>query len=177
MHGSYYQSPHHLAAAAVSLSAVWQYSEVLYDFHHRLGGEVELWIMDHCSQGLSGVWSQHERRGWCANFQHYVRDTEYFVKSVVLAGSASGGRPKVPLHLFCHSMGGLIGSHVVVANPGLFDKIVLSAPMLDVHPPAGLPAQVLRVAAFFLDRVLGACSLESRAALSHRHYSPRTQNL
>jgi len=70
----------------------------------------------------------------------------------VLKGKSKG---KKPLWLFGHSMGGLVSSHMVARNPGLFDKVTLSAPMLDVYGLEGVPSPILRFVAFFGDVILG----------------------
>jgi len=31
-----------------------KYQEVFYDFYHKLDGKVNIYAMDHCSQGISG---------------------------------------------------------------------------------------------------------------------------
>ena len=49
----------------------------------------------------------------------------------------------MPLNLFCHSMGGGIGAAVLERYPTLFDKAVLSAPM--IAPATGMPLGVARV--------------------------------
>ena len=49
----------------------------------------------------------------------------------------------MPLNLFCHSMGGGIGALVLERYPTLFDKAVLSAPM--IAPATGMPLGVARV--------------------------------
>ena len=49
----------------------------------------------------------------------------------------------MPLNLFCHSMGGGIGALVLEQYPTLFDKAVLSAPM--IAPATGMPLGVARV--------------------------------
>ena len=51
----------------------------------------------------------------------------------------------MPLNLFCHSMGGGIGALVLEQYPTLFDKAVLSAPM--IAPATGMPLGVARVLA------------------------------
>jgi lysophospholipase len=55
-------------------------------------------------------------------FEEYVQDLECFVKDVV---------PKdLPLYLFAHSMGGAVAAMFMEAHPDLFEKAVLSSPMI-----------------------------------------------
>ena len=69
------------------------------------------------------------------------------VLQAVLAGVAEAIGQQyaagMPLNLFCHSMGGGIGAAVLERYPTLFDKAVLSAPM--VAPATGMPLGVARV--------------------------------
>lgn len=127
-----------------------KYQEVFYDFYQMFDGKINIFAMDHCSQGISGRWSPHVDRGWVADFAHYVDDAEYFVKDVVLNGKKKG---KQPLWLLAHSMGGLVATNTISRMPGVFDKVVLSAPMFDVYGLEGVPSPILRFVAFVGDKV------------------------
>ena len=48
-----------------------------------------------------------------------------------------------PMYLYCHSMGGGIGAAALERYPSLFDKAVLSAPM--IAPVVGMPTWVARI--------------------------------
>eukprot|EP00520_Triparma_pacifica_P015683 CAMPEP_0118637164 /NCGR_PEP_ID=MMETSP0785-20121206/3008_1 /TAXON_ID=91992 /ORGANISM="Bolidomonas pacifica, Strain CCMP 1866" /LENGTH=356 /DNA_ID=CAMNT_0006528335 /DNA_START=29 /DNA_END=1096 /DNA_ORIENTATION=+ len=130
-----------------------KYQEVFYDLYEEFGGKVNIYAMDHCSQGISGRWSPHIDRGWVGDFGHYVDDAEHFVHDVVLKGKEKGKSQQ--FWLLAHSMGGLVAAHCVSRNPGLFDKIILSAPMFDVFGLEGVPSPILRFVAFVGDTLLG----------------------
>ena len=62
---------------------------------------------------------------WIDDWRRYVADFAAFADTV--------GREYAcgePLNLYCHSMGGGIGAAVMEHYPSLFDKAVLSAPMI-----------------------------------------------
>ena len=59
------------------------------------------------------------------HFRDYERDLVYFTENLVKPASHD-----LPLYLYCHSMGGCIGAEVIEDNQHLFDKAVLSSPML-----------------------------------------------
>ena len=60
-----------------------------------------------------------------------------------------------PLNLYCHSMGGGIGASVLETHPTLFDKAVLSCPM--IAPVTGMPNWLASVLAGAMCRLgLGA---------------------
>jgi len=50
-------------------------------------------------------------------------------------------------------MGGLVTTHFTAQNPGLIDRLILSAPMLDVRGLDGVPMIVLRTLAFVMNAV------------------------
>lgn len=64
-------------------------------------------------------------------FETYVKDLYAFVKNTV--------KPAVPadqpLYLYAHSMGGAIAAQFLQTYPGVFDKAVLSAPMIQAQMP------------------------------------------
>ena len=130
-----------------------KYQEVFYDIHEAFNGKINIHCMDHCSQGLSGRWCSHQDRGWVSDFMDYVKDVEFFTKNVILPTN-----PKTtnsPLWILAHSMGGLVSSYVVERNPGLYEKVIFSAPMFDVAGLPGVPIQALRALAFVGTTFLG----------------------
>ena len=65
-------------------------------------------------------------------FDEYVRDMEIIVRQRLSA------MPK-PWRLFAHSMGGAVSSLFLERNPGVFDRVVLCAPMIAPNL-SGVPA-------------------------------------
>ena len=75
---------------------------------------------------------------WIDDWRRYVADLAGFAETIGQQYAAG-----MPLNLFCHSMGGGIGALVLEQYPTLFDKAVLSAPM--IAPATGMPLGVARV--------------------------------
>ena len=75
---------------------------------------------------------------WIDDWQRYVADLAGFAETIGQQYAAG-----MPLNLFCHSMGGGIGAALLERYPALFDKAVLSAPM--IAPATGMPLVLARV--------------------------------
>lgn len=77
---------------------------------------------------------------WIDDWHRYVADLALFAKTVGrdLAGDQ-------PLFLFAHSMGGGIGAATLEAYPDLFDRAVLSSPMIEAR--TGMPLWLGRAVA------------------------------
>ena len=58
-------------------------------------------------------------------FHDYVLDLVHLIEKRVKPAAGM-----LPVYLYCHSMGGCIGAWTIEEYPGLFDKAVLSSPML-----------------------------------------------
>lgn len=58
-------------------------------------------------------------------FDDYVRDLQHLTETRIKPASGD-----LPLYLFCHSMGGCVGVRLLETCPELFQKAVLSSPML-----------------------------------------------
>lgn len=84
---------------------------------------------------------------WIDDWRRYVADLVRFSQDVGQRYADSR-----PLNLFSHSMGGGIGAAVIERYPTLFDKAVLSSPM--IVPSAGMPIWLARAAVSAAD-VLG----------------------
>ena len=101
-------------------------------------------ILDWRGQGLSERGLANARKGHVYDFSEYDRDLEAFVKDVVL--------PDCPPPLFAlgHSMGAAVLIRSAQHGRRWFDRIVLSAPMIDLSGRAGskvarTTTQVLRL--------------------------------
>jgi lysophospholipase len=91
-------------------------------------------IVEHRGHGLSLRESDDPDVVSIDDWRHYVTD---FVGAVHQARERFDFAGS-PLHLFAHSLGGAIGAAVLEEEPGLFDKAVLSSPMMT--PKTGMPA-------------------------------------
>lgn len=95
-------------------------------------------VLDHRGHGKSARDVDGRCLVWIDDWRRYVADFAGFASSV--GQRYANGQP---LNLFCHSMGGGIGAAVLEQYPTLFDKAVLSAPM--IAPQTGMPLWLARV--------------------------------
>ncbi len=84
-----------------------------------------VFALDHRGHGRSvrqvpELWLTHVER-----FEDYVIDFVDFVRNVVIPVD-----PALPRYLYAHSMGGAIGARILQTTPDLFQKAVLTAPMI-----------------------------------------------
>ena len=68
-------------------------------------------------------------------FEDYVEDLQTFVTTVV-----KPAYPDLPLYVYAHSMGGAITVQHLQTYPGVFERAILSAPMIMPHMPLPIPA-------------------------------------
>lgn len=99
--------------------------------------------LDWRGQGMSDRLLRHPRKGHVDDFRSYARDLDAFIKQVAL--------PDTPQPHFGlgHSMGGCILFHAVLRDPRLFDRVVTTAPMLELGD-LGMPHRFARGLASFL---------------------------
>ena len=102
-----------------------KYKEVVYDLYQN---GYSVFIHDHRGQGLSARMNKNQHVGYVASFADYVTDFKQFIDQVV--DKHSQHKP----HLLCHSMGGAIGTLMILRYPQLFVKVAFSAPMFGIQP-------------------------------------------
>jgi lysophospholipase len=100
-----------------------KYAEFIYDLR-TLG--FSIYILDHRGQGESGF-VQGVKIHYVQKFSDYVEDLDTFIRAVVKV------KPHPKLFLIGHSMGGAIGTLYAAEYPGIFDGLILSAPMFDMN--------------------------------------------
>ncbi|MGL5930580.1 MAG: alpha/beta fold hydrolase [Dermatophilaceae bacterium] len=88
-------------------------------------------MVEHVGQGGSGHLGEHPDAVHIDDFAIHLRAAEHVVVST-----------QGTLHLLAHSMGGLIGAHLVARHPGRFVGAVFTAPMWRFG--AGSPLPVVR---------------------------------
>jgi lysophospholipase len=112
-----------------------KYFETVRDLRDR-GFAVAM--IDWRGQGLSSRRLRDPRKGYVRDFGDYEIDVETFVQQVVLPDCPP------PHFALAHSMGGAVMLRVAYAGKRWFDRMVLSAPMIDLPGRAtSLPARVL----------------------------------
>jgi lysophospholipase len=102
-----------------------KYKEVIYDLYQN---GYSVFIHDHRGQGLSARMLTNTHLGYVQDFSDYVTDFKMFVDQVV--DKHSQHKP----HLLCHSMGGAIGTLMILRYPQLFVNVAFSAPMFGIRP-------------------------------------------
>jgi lysophospholipase len=83
-------------------------------------------MIDWRGQGHSSRQLRDPRKGYVRNFSDFETDVETFVQQVVLPDCPP------PYFALAHSMGGAVMLRVAHAGKRWFDRIVLSAPMIDL---------------------------------------------
>ncbi|RSX52223.1 lysophospholipase L2 [Bifidobacterium goeldii] len=106
-----------------------KYAEMVWYF--LLAG-YSVCVFEHRGHGYSARDVANPSLVWIDDWHRYVADLAKFA-STVGKQYADG----FPLNLYCHSMGGGIGAGVLETHPTLFDKAVLSCPM--IAPVTGMP--------------------------------------
>jgi lysophospholipase len=115
--------------------AIEKYFETVRDLRDR-GFSVA--VMDWRGQGHSSRRLRDPRKGYVRNFSDYEIDVDTFVQQVVLPDCPP------PFFALAHSMGGAVMLRVAHAGKRWFDRMVLSAPMIDLPGHrTGFPARAL----------------------------------
>lgn len=109
------------------IESAGKYKEVIYYF---LKAQYEVYIPEHCGHGDSYRLVEDLSKVYVDDYKRYVKDFLY-----VAAYACRANSKHLPVYLFAHSMGGAIGLMAAAKEPELFQKIILSSPML--QPLAG----------------------------------------
>ena len=121
-----------------------KYFETVRDLRER-GFAVAM--IDWRGQGHSARQLRNPRKGYVRSFSDYELDVEAFVQQVVMPDCPP------PFFALAHSMGGAVLLRLAYAGRRWFDRVVLSAPMIDLPgrataAPARLLARTVRFAGF-----------------------------
>lgn len=106
--------------------SIQKYDEVCYYF---LKERYHVYIPEHCGHGKSYRLTQDPSLVHVDRYQRYVDDL------LCVAMQAKKDEPGLPLFLYAHSMGGGVGAAAAAQQPGLFEKLVLTSPM--IRPQTG----------------------------------------
>lgn len=118
--------------------SVQKFTESIY---YMLQQGYEVWGFDHHGHGKSYRLNDNPHVVHADRFEDYVLDLKHLVEAHVIP-AANG----LPLYLYCHSMGGCVGAWTIEEYPALFQKAVLSSPMLGLSF-GSIPAPVMAAAA------------------------------
>ncbi|RBP97805.1 lysophospholipase [Bifidobacterium aemilianum] len=114
-----------------------KYSEMVWYF--LLAG-YSVCVLEHRGHGHSIHDIKDPSLVWIDDWRRYVADLAKFSSTI-----GQQYADESPLYLYAHSMGGGIGAALLEEHPDLFDKAVLSSPM--IAPDTGVPNWLARVAA------------------------------
>ena len=105
--------------------SVRKFREAIY---YMLQAGYEVWGLDHRGHGRSYRPNDNPYVVHAEHFEDYVKDLRHLVEYRVRPAAGA-----LPLYLYCHSMGGCVGARLMEDCPGMFQKAVLSAPMLGLR--------------------------------------------
>ncbi|WEV64000.1 alpha/beta hydrolase [Bifidobacterium sp. ESL0732] len=118
-------------------------------------------ILEHRGHGYSVRDVSNPSLVWIDDWRRYVADLAKFSQTV---GRQYAGDQ--PMHLYSHSMGGGIGAATLESFPMLFNRAVLSSPMIE--PVTGLPNSIAGPATAFASAV----GLSRHRAPGQTEFSP-----
>ncbi len=141
LHYEYYLRPDAKGSIAIShgfTESAEKFREMDYYF---LEAGYNVFAMDHRGHGFSSREVTDSRVAHVRHFSDYIGDYNAFVENVVKPHSGD-----LPLYLFSHSMGGAVAALYIQQYPDVFDKAILSSPMISPKT-AGFPHWVTSVMA------------------------------
>ena len=121
----HYHADHPKAVVVIShgfTESIRKYHESIYYF---LQAGYSVWGVDHRGHGNSVRHNSNPYVVHVKKFGDYVQDLEYLTETLVQSSAEH-----LPLYLYCHSMGGCVGAWLIEEKPHLFNKAILSSPML-----------------------------------------------
>ncbi len=101
--------------------AYLKYQELFFDLAAQ---GVAVFSLDHRGQGLSPRELEDPHKGHITDFALYRQDQQQFIAEVVKT------QTHLPLNLLAHSMGGAIAVQLLTQQPALFQRAVLTSPMI-----------------------------------------------
>ena len=102
-----------------------RFAEMMYYFYQE---GYSVFMYDQRGHGRSGRKIKNPHLVYVRDFDEYVEDLYFFVTHIVRQKA-----PRGKLFLFAHSMGGCISALFLEKYPDIFDRAVLSSPMLKME--------------------------------------------
>ena len=132
---SYEQYLNENARAAIVVShgfteSAEKFREMSY-YYHKAGYSV--FAIDHRGHGNSHRENDDPETVHIDNFDTYIEDLKIFVDTVVKPNAVN-----LPLYLYGHSMGGAVSVLFIMKYADVFEKCILTAPMISANT-AGMP--------------------------------------
>lgn len=134
-----------------------KYDETITELNQR---GFDVYSLDWRGQGLSGRQLSNRHKSFVESYDRYLEDLSLFMKQVIDTA------PGLPLIMLAHSMGAHIGLRYIHDNPGIFERAVLTAAMIDISPVYA-PRWLLRFSAW----VAGRMGLEKGYTIGSEDYS------
>ena len=141
LHYEYYLCPEAKGSIVIShgfTESAEKFREMDYYF---LQAGYNVFALDHRGHGFSSREVDDPRVAHVDHFSDYVGDFNAYVENIVRAHSGD-----LPLYLFSHSMGGAVAALYIQQYPDVFQKAILSSPMISPKT-AGFPHWVTRAMA------------------------------
>ncbi len=124
---------------------------------------LDLWTLDWRGQGMSERALSDPQKGHVLDYQTYLDDLDQFVREVTDLPERNG-----KTLMLAHSMGGHIGLRYLHDHPGLFDKAVFLAPMINIS--------VNRTSLRAINRVINLLGFGEAYALGTGRFRPIFEN-
>ena len=93
------------------------------------GRGYDVYSFDWRGQGLSSRMLPNPQKGFVETYDDYLQDLDHFIQTILKPHARS------PYYLLAHSMGGNIGLRYVHNHCELFNRTVLTAPLIDLAMP------------------------------------------
>lgn len=112
--------------AVVIVHGLSEFTKKYHEFSwYLLNQGYDVFLFDQRCHGLSCRLTDRTDLIHVASFTHYYQDLHCFVQQIVKPAT------KLPLYLYAHSMGGAVAAQYLAYHPDVFQKAVLSAPMIE----------------------------------------------
>ncbi len=136
-----------------------KFREMCWYFLHM---KLNVFAIDNRGHGYSHRHNDNSQVVHIKYFEQYVDDLQKLVKKVIKKEA-----PSLPLYLYAHSMGGAISVQHMQKYPGVFSKVILSAPMIKAKT-AGIPEPVAR----FASRLFILFGKEKEKVIGYKGFNP-----
>lgn len=124
--------------AVVILHGLSEFTKKYHEFAwYLLNQGYDVFLYDHRCHGRSCRLTSRQEMIHVDNFSDYRKDLEQFIRQVVRPAT------DLPLYLYGHSMGGAVAAQYLAHHPDVFQKAVLSAPMV-LPLTGGVPPFIAR---------------------------------
>lgn len=139
IHYVFYKAENPVANLVIAHGFTESAEKFLEMCYYFLNMNLNVFIVDHRGHGLSHRHNSEPEVVHISYFEQYVEDLQCLVDKVVKVKA-----PCLPMYLYSHSMGGAISVQHLQTYPGVFEKAILSAPMIKAKT-AGIPEGIAKV--------------------------------